>query len=143
MSYSVDTNILLHASNESSPRHAVSAAFLESRGTDPDIFCVAWITLMGYVRIATHPGIFPRPIPPAEALANVERLLRLPRLRVLSEQERFLEVYRNATDGISARANLVPDAHLAALLQQHGVRTLYTYDAGFRRFRFLDVREPG
>jgi len=40
------------------------------------------------------------------------------------------------------RGNLVPDAHLAALLKQHGVRTLYTRDADFRKFPFLDVRDP-
>jgi len=36
----------------------------------------------------------------------------------------------------------VPDAHLAALLRQHGARTLYSADADLRRFRFLDVRDP-
>ena len=40
------------------------------------------------------------------------------------------------------RGNLVPDAHLAALLRQHGIRTLYTNDSDFRRFSFLDVRNP-
>jgi hypothetical protein len=30
----------------------------------------------------------------------------------------------------------------ATLLFQHGVRVLYTNDAGFRRFDFLDVRNP-
>jgi predicted nucleic acid-binding protein len=36
----------------------------------------------------------------------------------------------------------VPDAHVAALLFQHGVRRFYTRDADFRRFAFLDVRDP-
>jgi hypothetical protein len=40
------------------------------------------------------------------------------------------------------RGNLVPDAHLAALLKQHGIRRLYTNDADFRKFPFLDVRSP-
>ena len=34
------------------------------------------------------------------------------------------------------------DTHLAALLRQHGIRTLYTNDSDFRRFSFLDVRNP-
>lgn len=37
---------------------------------------------------------------------------------------------------------LVPDAHLAAILLQHDVRKLYTNDSDFRRFTFLDVRNP-
>ena len=40
------------------------------------------------------------------------------------------------------RGNLVPDAHLAALLREHGVRTLYTHHRDFRRFDFRDVRDP-
>jgi uncharacterized protein len=40
------------------------------------------------------------------------------------------------------RGNLVPDAHLAALLRQHGIRTLYTNDSDFRKFSFPDVQDP-
>jgi predicted nucleic acid-binding protein len=40
------------------------------------------------------------------------------------------------------RGNLVPDAHLAAILKQHGVRTLFTRDTDFRKFPFLDLRDP-
>jgi predicted nucleic acid-binding protein len=54
----------------------------------------------------------------------------------------FLDVYREVTHGMAARGNLVPDAHVAALLRQHGVTVLYTADADFRRFDFLDVRNP-
>jgi len=36
----------------------------------------------------------------------------------------------------------VPDAHLATLLRQHGVKTLYTNDADYRKFDFLDARYP-
>jgi predicted nucleic acid-binding protein len=38
--------------------------------------------------------------------------------------------------------NLVPDAHRAALLGQPGVVTLYTDDRDFRKFEFLDLRDP-
>jgi len=43
---------------------------------------------------------------------------------------------------MSVRGNLVPDAHAAAILFQHGVRTLYTNDRDFRKFESLDVRDP-
>src|SRR5881628_947958 len=36
----------------------------------------------------------------------------------------------------------VPDAHLAALLRQHGVSILYTLDRNLYKFAFLDVRDP-
>ena len=43
---------------------------------------------------------------------------------------------------VHTRGNLVPDTHLAALLRQHGVATLYTRDRDFRRFDFLSVIDP-
>ena len=142
MSYSVDVNILLYASDDSSPRHAAAMDFLKRRGTDPELFCLSWITLMSYLRIATHPRIFSRPLSPGEALANVHSLLAMPRVRVLSEADGFLDVYREVTSHFAVRGNLVPDAHMAAILRQHDIRKLYTVDADFRKFDFLDVIDP-
>lgn len=142
MSYAVDVNVLLYACDASSPRHPAALRFLERRAADPDLFCVAWSTLMAFLRIATHPRIFSRPLSPDEALGNVEALLRLPRLRLLAEGEGFLETYRAVAGRFPVRGNLVPDAHLAALLLQHGVRRLYTSDLDFRKFDFLEVVAP-
>jgi len=142
MSYSVDVNILLYASDTSSPKHAEAIRFLKQRASDPDLFCIAWPTLIAFLRIATHPRIFAQPLSPDDALGNVESLLSLPRVRLLSEGEGFLEVYREVTARFPVRGNLVPDAQLAALLRQHGVRRLYTVDRDFRKFDFLEVADP-
>ena len=142
MSYSVDVNVLLYASDASSPRQATAMRFLRQRASDPDLFCIAWPTLMAYLRISTHPRIFAHPLAPAEALRNVESMLGLPRVRVLSEREGFLETYRAVTGRFPVRGNLVPDAHLASLLRQYGVPRLYTIDRDFRKFDFLDVVDP-
>jgi hypothetical protein len=142
VSYSVDVNVLLYASDTSSPKHRAALRFLEERASDPDLLCVAWATLIAFLRISTHPHIFTRPLSPVEALGNIESLLSLPRTRVLSEGEGFLETYREVTAHFPVRGNLVPDAHLAALLRQHGVRRLYTADRDFRKFDFLDVADP-
>jgi len=142
LSYSVDANLLLYASDRSSPHHEAATRFLETRVDDPDLFCLSWVTLMTYVRIATHPRIFADPLNSDEALSNVTSLVGLPRVRLIAEEDGFLEVYSAVTEGIAVRGNLVPDAHLAALLRQHGVTVLYTADADFRRFDFLDVRNP-
>ena len=97
---------------------------------------------MGYLRVATHPAIFDHPLSPHEAARNLDALFRRPRVRLLTEDEGFWDVYREVTNDLVVRGNLVTDAHLAALLRQHGVRRLYTNDADFRKFRFLDVRNP-
>jgi len=142
MSYSVDVNVLLYASDTSSPKHAEAIRFLKQRASDPDLFCIAWPTLIAFLRIATHPRIFAQPLSPDDALGNVESLLSLPRVRMLSEGEGFLEVYREVTARFPVRGNLVPDAQLAALLRQHGVHRLYTVDRDFRKFDFLEVADP-
>jgi toxin-antitoxin system PIN domain toxin len=142
MSYSVDANVLLYASDTSSPKHPEAIRFLKQRASDPDLLCIAWSTLIAFLRISTHPRIFARPLSPDDALGNVESLLSLPRVRVLSEGEGFLEIYREVTARFPVRGNLVPDAHLAALLLQHGVRRLYTVDRDFRKFDFLEVADP-
>ena len=141
MSYAIDLNILVLASNSDAEEHAAAHSFLKQCAARPELLCVAWPTVMGYLRIATHPSIFSRPLTPREALANIRSLLTLPQVRALGEEEGFLEIYETV-GGSSFRGNLVPDAHLAAILFQHGVTTLYTRDADFRRFDFLDLREP-
>jgi len=142
VSYSVDVNILLYASDQTSPRHAAAIKFIESRALDPELCCIAWTTLMSYLRISTHPSIFAHPLSPPEALANIEELMSWPRVRVLSEEDGFLKVYREVSRHFAVRGNLIPDAHLAAILQQHDVRTLYTTDMDFRKFKFLNVKDP-
>jgi toxin-antitoxin system PIN domain toxin len=97
---------------------------------------------MSYLRISTHPSVFERPLKPQEAMANIESLWKLPHSRFLAEQEGFWDVYCKLAAELPVRGNLVPDAHLAALLQQHGVTTLYTHDRDFRKFGFLNLHDP-
>jgi len=142
VSYSLDVNVLLYASDRSSDRHARARSFIESCASGPEILCLAWPTLMAYLRIATHPRIFAAPLTPDEALGNVSGLIELPHVRAVSELEGFLDAYRHVAGETPVRGNLVPDAHIAAILFQHGVRTLYTNDRDFRKFQSLDVRDP-
>ena len=142
MSYSLDANILLYASDESSGWHAAAKKFLEGRADDPDILCLTWPVLMAYQRIATHHAVFAKPLSPETAWGNLEKLIALPRTRVVAEADSFVEDYREATSAMTAAGNLVPDAHVATILREHGVRRLYTADTDFRKFEFLEVVNP-
>jgi toxin-antitoxin system PIN domain toxin len=142
MSFAVDVNILLYASDSASRFHEASRKFLSECARADEVFCLAWPTVMAFLRIVTHPGIFERPLSPEEACGNVESLLGRPNVRVLAEQEGFWEAYRRAAEGLSVRGNLVPDAHVAAILLQHGVRRMFTTDADFRKFEFLEPVNP-
>jgi hypothetical protein len=142
MSFALDVNILLYASDTSSPHHEQAKSFIESCIAGQEVFYLGWPTMMGYLRIATHSAVFDHPLSPEEAMANTDTLLDLPHVRFLSEDEEFWAVYRATTADVPTRGNLVPDAHLAALLRLHGVKTLYTHDRDFLKFPFLDVRDP-
>jgi uncharacterized protein len=142
VSYSLDVNVLLYASDRASDRHERARRFVESCAAGPEILCLTWPTLMSYLRIATHPRIFSQPLSPDEALGNVSALIGLPHVRAVSELDGFLDAYKHVTGEIPVRGNLVPDAHVAAILLQHGIRTLYTSDRDSRKFESLDVRDP-
>jgi uncharacterized protein len=142
MSFGIDVNLLLYASDEGSAQHAKAVAFLQDCASGREVFCLAWITLMSYMRMATHPSIFSRPLTHAEAARNVEALLAVPHCRVVAEEEGFWNVYRDVTREVPTKGNLVPGAHLAAILSQHGVVTLYSHDRDFRKFSFLQLRDP-
>lgn len=75
MSYAIDVNVLLYASDSRSRYHGKAVEFLEACAKEPDPLCVAWVTLMSYLRIATHPSIFDHPMTPEQARANVKALL--------------------------------------------------------------------
>ena len=142
MSYSVDVNLLLYASDRSCAQHEAARLFLDRCVAGPELLVLAWPTLMSYLRIATHPSIFAAPLSAEDALANILALLSLPQVRAVSELDDFPGAWKQVTRGLVVRGNLVPDAHLAAILFQHGVRTLYSSDRDFHRFASLEVRDP-
>lgn len=141
MSVTVDTNVLLYAVNTDDDLHEPARELLERLAQGPDLLYLLWPTLMGFLRIATHPAIFSDPLSPVQATAVIGALLERPNVRTAGETAGFWDLYR-ATAGGDTRANHVPDAHLAALMRQHGVRVLYTRDRDFRRYETIETRDP-
>lgn len=142
MSYSVDVNLLVFASNEEAREQVRAKKFLEERAEDPDLFCLTWPVLCGYQRIVTHPSIFRHPLDPVQAWANVRDLLAWPRVRVIGEEATFAEDFGGLVEKMAVRGNAVPDAQVATILRQHGVNRIYSTDADFRKFPFLEVVNP-
>lgn len=134
---------MLYGSDQSSPFYSRARAFLESCAGNDEPLYLCYLTLMAYVRMSTHPRIFTKALTPEEAVRNVQGLADLPHVRLIAERDGFLGIYREVTRKVAVRANLVPDAHLASVLRQHGVSTLYTANVDdFRKLGFPDVRNP-
>lgn len=142
MSSTLDVNVLLYSSDESSPFHARATALVDRLAKGPELLYLFWPVLLGYLRMSTHSAIFPRPLTVETATTNVEQLLDLAHVRTPGEREDFWRAYRAATSGTVVAGNLVSDAHLVALMRENEVGTLWSHDRDFRRFEGIRVRDP-
>lgn len=141
MSVTVDTNILLYATNADDELHEQARELIERLARGPDLLYLFWPTIMGFLRIATHPGIFPNPASPGDAMSMVNALLERPSVMTGAEGDGFWRIY-GAIAGEDTRGNHVPDAHLAALMRHQGVAVIYTRDRDFRRYDGIEARDP-
>jgi toxin-antitoxin system PIN domain toxin len=141
VSVTVDANVLIYASNADDEQHERARELVLQLAGGPELLYLFWPTIMAFLRIATHPAIFRTPASPKQATAAITALLERPTVRTEAEDGGFWEVYR-ATAGDDIRGNRVPDAHLAALMRQHGVTVIYTRDRDFRRYDGIQPRDP-
>ena len=128
-----DLNVLLYAVNADAAQQAVAARWLEEAHEQPGGIGYAWVVLLGFLRIATRPGIFPRPLTLDEALGQVDDWLSHPHARILAPTERHAAVLARLLIGAGVGGDLVTDAHLAALAIEHGAE-LGSFDRDFGRF---------
>lgn len=139
----VDTHVLIYAANQSCPEHADCLKLLENWRSQPSAWFVTWGILYGFIRVVSHPRVLPRPWSLKDAWGFVESLLAAPGLEVLAETTRHEDVCADLIEAVPQIAgNLVTDLHIAALMREHGVKVIYTRDADFHRFPFLEVRDP-
>jgi toxin-antitoxin system PIN domain toxin len=138
----LDTNVLVYASDESSSFHDRAVELLEALAAGPDLVYLFWPIALGYLRISTHPAIFQKPLSPAEATANVDDLISRPHVRTGAEADSFWDVFRHVAGATPIRGNLVPDAHVVALMRQHEVSTIWSHDRDFLKFPGISVQDP-
>jgi toxin-antitoxin system PIN domain toxin len=142
VTYAVDANLLLYASDEDNPLHTRGVELLDEIAIGAEIVYLFWPVAMAYLRIATHPAVFRRPLSHADARANLQALLDLPHVQAVGEGDTFWSRFTEVADDVGPTGNLVPDAHLAALMLANGVRTIWTRDRDFRKFTGIRVRDP-
>ena len=141
MSVSIDANILVYADNLDDPVHDRARDLIDRLTVGPDLLYLFWPTIFAYLRISTNPRILRHPIAPSAAVRNIDGLLTLPHVVAPGERDGFWRTYLGS-GGDTVRGDAVPDTHLASLMRENGVRILYTRDSGFRRFDFIDARDP-
>lgn len=137
----VDANILLYAEDASSHHHVRAREWWDTQlsGTLP--VCLCWPVLNAYLRIGTNPRVFESPLSMAQAVERVQSWLDQPCTRLIDPTERHWLVFQQLLISGQAVANLVADAHLAALAMEHGCE-LNSTDADFARFPKLKWKNP-
>jgi uncharacterized protein len=131
-----DVNVLLFAVNEGCPEHDAARAWLESAFEEPRGVGFAWMALLGFVRLATRRGIFPKPLAVEDALLVVRTWIDEPRASVLHPTERHAPLLARLLIPAGTGGNLTTDAHLAAIAIEYGA-TLGSFDRDFERFSGL------
>lgn len=142
MSVALDANVLLYASDASSEFHEVALKTLHESAEGAGLLYLFWPVLMAYLRISTHPSIFANPLSSEDAIANISQLVKRANVRTPGESENFLQTFHESTAGMIVRGNLVPDAHVVALMRQYGVKTIISHDRDFRKFDGIKVVDP-
>jgi uncharacterized protein len=137
----VDANLLLYAYDPRASQHAACAAWLETVMSGGDSVRLAWTTVWTFLRIATNPRVFTKPLSAREAEAIVSSWFEQPSVGILEPGERHWEILGTLLHSGQSTGALVMDAALAAIAIEHGA-TLCTTDRDFARFRGLRWMNP-
>lgn len=137
----IDANLLIYAHVMSLPQHERAREWLDDQLNGAARVGLPWPTLLAFLRLVTNPRVFDQPEPVAQAWVQVLAWLGCETVWIPQPGERHAELLGELLALPGIHANLVPDAHLAALAIEHGL-TLYSTDGDFARFPRLRWTNP-
>ena len=137
----IDANLLLYATDARSPDHAAASAWLTDQLNGDRRVGLPWQSLGAFLRIATHPRAYDRPLTAADAWRQVEDWLACEVTWTPGPGSRYAGILGGLVAAHDVRGNLVPDAQLAALAVEHGL-TVCSADGDFARFGNVAWRNP-
>ena len=137
----VDANILVYSHVESFAQHKPAREWLDLQLSGSTRVGLPWVSLLAFLRLVTNPRVFERPEPMADAWRQVCAWLACGTAWIPQPTERHANLLDELLALPGLHANLVTDAHLAALALEHGL-TLYSTDGDFARFPTLRWQNP-
>lgn len=123
------------------PEHERARTWLDARLSDTPRVGFPWPSLLAFVRLVSNPRIFQRPERVTDAWKQVESWLSAEAAWIPLPTDRHAEMMGRLLARVGEKADLVPDAHLAALALEHGL-TLCSSDGDFGRFPELRWENP-
>lgn len=137
----VDANLLIYAIDADSPHHGASKRWLEATLSGTESVGLAWVVLLAFLRVTTHPSAVRRPLTVDAALGYVEGWLAQPFVETVAPGAAHWPLLRALLAAAGTAGNLTSDAHLAALALERGA-ALCSTDHDFRRFPGLQHVNP-
>lgn len=137
----VDANILLYAVDASSPFHDAARDWMNRELNGARRVGIPWASLTAFQRIATNPRALADPLSPQEAWQHVEEWLDAPATWIPAPGRGHRQILGRLIRDLDLRANLVPDAVLAALCVEHGLQ-IVSADSDFARFDEITWLNP-
>lgn len=139
----VDSNLLIYASRADSAFHGAARVAIASLSQGARPWAIPWPCAYEFLRNVTHPGIYKKPTPMLEALAELSTLAASPAARFLGYGTEHRAIFFETIVRAGAAGNPVYDASIAAICLEHRVEEFWTAnDKHFRRFPGLRVRNP-
>ena len=133
-----DVNVLLFSVEEDNPFHATAKHWLEAAFNSGPGVGLAWLVLIGFVRLSTQPRILRRPLTVADSLATLNAWIAHPKSKIVQPGASHGALLESFLIGAGTAGNLTNDAHLAVLaLENSG--TVGTFDKDFKRFPGLKI----
>jgi toxin-antitoxin system PIN domain toxin len=139
----IDTNLLLYGANAGAAEHPPARKFLLAAGQSSDSWYLTEGILYEFLRVSTHPRVFPRPLSWREALGFLQPFLDNPCFTVLKAGDRHWPLVEEVLTGLTHPAgNLIFDVRTVVLMREHGVHDIYTTDTDFLQFPGIRVVNP-
>jgi toxin-antitoxin system PIN domain toxin len=137
----VDANLLLYAEDSLSEHHEAARTWWDDQLSRSDPVGLCWPVLNAFIRIGTNARLHQRPLTLKEAIERVQSWFNQSCVRVIQPTDQHWTIFQQMLRSGNAVANLVSDAHLAALAIEHN-GVLHSTDADFARFKGLKWKNP-
>lgn len=137
----IDVNVLVYSFREDSQNHSAYRLWLEGLIQSDEAYGITDVVLSGFLRIATHPGIFDPPSEIGPAMESASQVRNQPNSVQIYPGVRHWEIFTRLCQQANVSGNFVPDAFLAALAIESG-SVWVTTDRDYSRFPGLKWRHP-
>ena len=133
----IDTNVLIGIMVSSSTYHA---EMIDGLSNLDDELCTTPTNIGEVLRLLTHSKVFSSPLKLEMAVDALSLLIEAYDIRILDEDTNWWKDLGEITKQIPGlKGNEVFDARIALCLRQHKVKRIWTRDADFKKYSFLQV----